>query len=71
MNPQITYEEFAECRLTAEARSVRLGLEKIKEYCRARGLRPAFWEQVELAVAEGLNNAIEHGCALFPYSIPS
>ena len=62
MNPQLAYTEFAECRFSADLRCVRLALDKIGSYCRARGLRPGLWSQVELAVAEGLNNAIEHGC---------
>ncbi|MEI6352277.1 MAG: ATP-binding protein [Verrucomicrobiota bacterium] len=63
MNPQLAYTEFAECQFPADLRCVRLALEKIGDYCRARGLRPALWGQVELAIAEGLNNAVEHGCA--------
>ncbi|MEI6350944.1 MAG: SpoIIE family protein phosphatase [Verrucomicrobiota bacterium] len=62
MAPEIDYEETAQCRLPADLRCVRPALDKLGAYCRARGLRPAIWAQVELAVAEGLNNAVEHGC---------
>ena len=63
MNPQIAYEEIAECRLPADLKCVRQALDKLGSYCRARGLRPTAWRHVELAVAEALNNAVEHGCA--------
>ena len=63
MNPEIAYEEIAQCRFPAELRCIRSALDKLGAYCRGHGLRPTLWNQVELAVAEGLNNAVEHGCA--------
>jgi len=63
MSPEIAYEEVAQCRFPAELRCIRLALDQLGAYCRGHGLRPALWNQVELAVAEGLNNAVEHGCA--------
>ena len=63
MNPEIAYEETAQCRFPADLRCIRSALDKLRTYCRGHGLRPNLWNQVELAVAEGLNNAVEHGCA--------
>ena len=62
MVPEIAYEETAQCRLPADLCCIRPALDKLRAYCRARGLRPLLWNQIELAVAEGLNNAVEHGC---------
>ena len=59
----LTYEEIAQCRLPADLNNIRLALDKLGGWGRAHGLRPTLWSQVELAVAEGLNNAVEHGCA--------
>jgi anti-sigma regulatory factor (Ser/Thr protein kinase) len=33
------------------------------KFFQARGLAPSAWSELELAAAEALNNAIEHGCA--------
>jgi serine phosphatase RsbU (regulator of sigma subunit)/anti-sigma regulatory factor (Ser/Thr protein kinase) len=63
MSPPVVYEEWAECRMPADLHCVFPVLEIVRNYCYARGLRPSIWSEVELAVAEGLNNAIEHGCA--------
>jgi anti-sigma regulatory factor (Ser/Thr protein kinase) len=38
----------------------------MEEYFQARGLQPKAWLELELAAAEALNNAIEHGCVGHP-----
>jgi serine phosphatase RsbU (regulator of sigma subunit)/anti-sigma regulatory factor (Ser/Thr protein kinase) len=38
----------------------------MREYFQQRGLGPEVWAELELATAEGLTNAIEHGCAGLP-----
>lgn len=62
-SPQPTYREVAECEFAADLRAVPLVLEGLKEYFTIRGLGPAHWEEWQLAAAEGLNNAVQHGCA--------
>jgi serine phosphatase RsbU (regulator of sigma subunit)/anti-sigma regulatory factor (Ser/Thr protein kinase) len=57
------YSEFNVCEIAPELESVRVVIEKLRAYCAANGLLPSIWPGLELAVAEGLNNAIEHGCA--------
>ena len=52
MTPEIDYEEIAQCRFPADLRCIRAALDKLGAYCRGHGLRPALWNQVELAVAE-------------------
>ena len=58
---QLNYAEFAECELAADLALVSGVLEKFRLYCAQHGLPPEAWRDVELATAEGLNNAIEHG----------
>ncbi len=62
------HEDIGECRFPGDLRYVREALEKMKEFYLARGLRPNVWSQVELASAEAINNAIEHGCERLPAS---
>jgi serine phosphatase RsbU (regulator of sigma subunit)/anti-sigma regulatory factor (Ser/Thr protein kinase) len=54
------------CEIAPELESVRVVIEKLRAYCMGNGLLPSVWPGLELAVAEGLNNAIEHGCANLP-----
>ena len=42
---------------------MRVAVEKLRLYCLRHGLDPAHWQALELATVEGLNNAVEHGCA--------
>lgn len=63
MNQPFTYDEFAECRLPAELENISRAAGKLREYCLSRGLAAQVWMEVELAVVEALNNAVEHGCA--------
>jgi serine phosphatase RsbU (regulator of sigma subunit)/anti-sigma regulatory factor (Ser/Thr protein kinase) len=62
----VKYSEYAQCEIAPELESVRVVIEKLRAYCSAHGLAPTIWPAVELAVAEGINNAIEHGCAAHP-----
>ena len=60
------YSEYAECEISPELESVRVVVEKLRAYCASHGLDPLLWSAVELAVVEGLNNAVEHGCVEHP-----
>ena len=62
----MTYSEYAECEIGAELESVRVAVERLRLYCLRYGLDPAHWQALELATVEGLNNAVEHGCAGIP-----
>ncbi|MDE1171270.1 MAG: SpoIIE family protein phosphatase [Verrucomicrobium sp.] len=59
-----TYREGAEVILHPSFSAVRPALEKMASFCRARGLPECApeWKPIELATAEALNNAVEHGC---------
>ena len=57
------YFESAECRIPADLGLIEECQTRLRDYCLARGLRPAEWSQIELATAEALANAIKHGCA--------
>lgn len=59
---EIAYAETAKCRLPCELEAIAPAVGKLKDFCLARGLDAARWPEIELAVVEGLNNAIEHGC---------
>ena len=58
---QLDCAEFAECEFAADLALVSCVLEKLHLSCARHGLAPDVWREVELATAEGLNNAIEHG----------
>ena len=58
---QLTYAEFAECEIDADLALVSGALENLRLSCRQNGLPEERWREVELAAAEGLNNAIVHG----------
>ncbi|MEI8341348.1 MAG: SpoIIE family protein phosphatase [Verrucomicrobiota bacterium] len=63
MSNGLSYIENVECRFPGKIALVPEALAKMKDYCIARGLRKNIWNEVELATAEALNNAVEHGCA--------
>src|SRR5690242_13064217 len=63
MNANLVYSETAECRLSADFELVGRTLCLLNGYLHERGLDPAIWAELELATAEALNNAVEHGCA--------
>jgi anti-sigma regulatory factor (Ser/Thr protein kinase) len=58
--------EIGEYRLKPDLQLVATTLSAMKEFLQARGLRSNAWSELELAAAEALNNAIEHGCAGHP-----
>lgn len=58
----LTYRESAQCALPADLALVPEVAGKVRTYCLQRGLDPETWASLELALVEGLNNAIEHGC---------
>jgi anti-sigma regulatory factor (Ser/Thr protein kinase) len=66
MTPNLPNSEIGECRLKADLQLVATTLSAMKEFFQARGLGPNAWSELELAVAEALNNAVEHGCAGHP-----
>jgi serine phosphatase RsbU (regulator of sigma subunit)/anti-sigma regulatory factor (Ser/Thr protein kinase) len=58
----LTYRENAQCELSPDLALVPEVAGRIRAYCFRHGLDPQTWAAVELALVEGLNNAIEHGC---------
>jgi anti-sigma regulatory factor (Ser/Thr protein kinase) len=66
MTGDFSNSENRECRLKPDLQLVAATLSMMKEYFQARGLQPSVWFELELAAAEALNNAIEHGCAGHP-----
>lgn len=58
----LTYSEYAQCELSADLTLVPEVAAKVRAYCFRHGLDAQTWAPVELALVEGLNNAIEHGC---------
>lgn len=63
MSENFSYTEFAECRMKPDLQLVANTLSLMKEYFQVRGLDDHAWSELELATAEALNNAVEHGCA--------
>jgi serine phosphatase RsbU (regulator of sigma subunit)/anti-sigma regulatory factor (Ser/Thr protein kinase) len=59
--PQLTCARFTECEFAADLELIAGVLEKLGLDCLEHRLTEDVWRQVELAVAEGLNNAVEHG----------
>jgi anti-sigma regulatory factor (Ser/Thr protein kinase) len=55
--------QTGKCRLKPDPSSVPEALFKMTKFFRARGMGSGAWSDLELATAEALNNAIEHGCA--------
>jgi anti-sigma regulatory factor (Ser/Thr protein kinase) len=68
MTQKLSYSEISECRMKPDLQLVATALSMMKEYFQARGLLSNVWSKLELATAEALNNAIEHGCAGRPES---
>jgi serine phosphatase RsbU (regulator of sigma subunit)/anti-sigma regulatory factor (Ser/Thr protein kinase) len=58
----LTYSESAQCDFPADLALVPEVAGKLRLFCLRHGLDPESWPPVELALVEGLNNAIEHGC---------
>ena len=67
MSRPVTFRESADCLIPADLSAVAPALERLGAWCRARGLGPVAWQQLELAAAEALNNAVKHGCARLPH----
>jgi anti-sigma regulatory factor (Ser/Thr protein kinase) len=63
MKTNLRCPQTAECRLKPDLRFVATTLSKMKKFFNARGLAPDPWIELELAAAEALNNAIDHGCS--------
>jgi len=60
---RLIHREYAQCELPADLALVPEVAGKVRAYCLYRGLDSRTWAEVELALVEGLNNAIEHGCS--------
>jgi anti-sigma regulatory factor (Ser/Thr protein kinase) len=58
----LIYREYAQCEFSADLASVPEVAGKVRAYCLRYGLDARAWVPVELALVEGLNNAVEHGC---------
>ncbi|MEA3212755.1 MAG: hypothetical protein QOE70_5812 [Chthoniobacter sp.] len=58
----LIYREYAQCEFSADLESVPEVVGKVRAYCLRHGLDRQAWVPVELALVEGLNNAVEHGC---------
>jgi anti-sigma regulatory factor (Ser/Thr protein kinase) len=63
MSADFAHPETAEIRLKPDLALISTTLSVMKEYFQTRGLRPDAWPELELAAAEALNNAVEHGSA--------
>jgi len=66
MTANSSNSEIRECRIKPDLQLVAATLSAMEEYFQARGLQPNAWFELELAAAEALNNAIEHGCVGHP-----
>ena len=59
-------EEYSGVEFPPEFERVASVVAKLLAFCAAQGISAEVCAQVELAVVEGVNNAIEHGCAGVP-----
>jgi len=59
-------EEYAGIEFPPEFECVAAVVSRLLAFCMAQGISSEICSQVELAVVEGVNNAIEHGCAGVP-----
>ncbi len=56
------YAERGQVTIPADAQLTPAVTTLLREYCRSRGVADEAWSAIELAVTEGVNNSIEHGC---------
>ncbi len=56
-------QDFWGCEFAAEFERVAPAVARLLAFCEAQGVAPEVLTQIELGVVEGVNNAIEHGCA--------
>jgi anti-sigma regulatory factor (Ser/Thr protein kinase) len=66
MTVNLSSAKIGECRLKPDLQLVAATLSVMKEDFQARGLQANAWFELELAAAEALNNAIEHGSVGHP-----
>ncbi len=59
---RLTRSEWMQCELSASLDLGRQVLDELTAFARERGLDAESCRAIELAAAEGINNAIEHGC---------
>lgn len=57
-----TYRESGYCEFPAELERVAEISDLVKAFCQRQCLDETLWPQIDLAICECLNNAIEHGC---------
>jgi len=59
---RIAYQESGHCEFPAELERISEVAALTKSFCQRNCLDETLWPQIELAICEGLNNAVEHGC---------
>lgn len=64
--PGLVRSEWNQCEFPPDLQLGRQALEVLSAFCRERGLVGDRIRQVELATAEAITNAIEHGCVDVP-----
>lgn len=70
MTSDFQFTEHSEVRIPGgNFESVHFALQRLQNYCESRGLEKNYWKELELAVAEALNNALGHGCIDHPHGI--
>src|ERR1700744_6549427 len=62
MTAEPSNDQSVECRLKPDLERVPTTLAEMKVFFEERGLQAEAWACLELATAEAVNNAIEHGC---------
>jgi anti-sigma regulatory factor (Ser/Thr protein kinase) len=63
MMANLSAPQTGQCRLKPDPSCVSRTLFKMTKFFRARDMGPGTCSDLELAAAEALNNAVEHGCA--------
>lgn len=61
LNP-IAYHESGYCSFPAQLEQIAEVSRRLKAFCQRNCLDETLWPQLDLAICECLNNAVEHGC---------
>lgn len=59
---KIAYHETGYCEFPADLEQVSEVSKLLKAFCQRNCLDETLWPQLDLAICESLNNAVEHGC---------
>jgi anti-sigma regulatory factor (Ser/Thr protein kinase) len=62
MKKTLRYTESGECRIQGTLDQIAPALGRLGTYLTVRGVTEIVWKDIELAVAEALNNAVIYGC---------